>query len=241
MEVGGARGGDHVQDHPRAEPMEGAARPSAAGEPSDPCLARTAHTAQDNEALKVSLESSERIRKQQKELVVLLQRSNAVADNSVLSFGNSVSTIPRDADARSSGEFSAAPSADEHRSWLNGFSALSPHRPPLPTRREAVSFQDSQQPESERRTTAVVRRSKPREFSPLTGRRVDAPRRPVVALAPRSMTAPPRPAPLVAQRRGGTADDLGRPPKYPAAKASARPASAPASSSRTSRKSGSAR
>ena len=38
---------------------------------------RTHHTTQDHELVQVSLESSERIRKQQKELINLLQRSAA--------------------------------------------------------------------------------------------------------------------------------------------------------------------
>jgi hypothetical protein len=48
---------------------------------------------QDHDALKVSLESSERIRLQQKELITVLQKShNMMSESSVISF-NSLSTI----------------------------------------------------------------------------------------------------------------------------------------------------
>lgn len=48
---------------------------------------------QDNDALRVSLESSERIRVQQKELIAILQKSHAmISESSVVSF-NSMSSI----------------------------------------------------------------------------------------------------------------------------------------------------
>ena len=40
---------------------------------------------QENEALKISLESSERIYKQQKELISMLQRSQSIAETSIAS------------------------------------------------------------------------------------------------------------------------------------------------------------
>lgn len=66
------------------------------------------HLKQDIESLKLSLESSERIRKQQKELISLLQKSNAVSDNISIASLNSISTIP-----------SVTPSlmAAENKSW----------------------------------------------------------------------------------------------------------------------------
>jgi hypothetical protein len=80
--------------------------------------------AQDYESVKVSLESSERIRKQQKELINLLQRSHSLAvasdSGSVLSI-NSISTISHvgnngHADSRGT-DVSSASFAAENREW----------------------------------------------------------------------------------------------------------------------------
>jgi hypothetical protein len=83
---------------------------------------------QDYESVKVSLESSERIRKQQKELINLLQRSHSLAvasdSGSVLSF-NSMSSISHHggggnhnghADSRAT-DVSSASFAAENREW----------------------------------------------------------------------------------------------------------------------------
>lgn len=80
---------------------------------------------QENEALRVSLESSERIRKQQKDLIQLLQHTNSLVDKSAISLNSaaSMSTIhplPSANEAtRISHDFSAAaPSLEaENRSW----------------------------------------------------------------------------------------------------------------------------
>jgi len=92
------------------------------------------HSPQDYESVKVSLESSERIRKQQKELINLLQRSHSLAvasdSGSVLSF-NSISTISHHGGDGSGGvgnqhnghtgsrvtEVSSASFAAENREW----------------------------------------------------------------------------------------------------------------------------
>lgn len=83
------------------------------------------HLKQDHESLKISLESSERIRKQQKELINLLQRSHSVADlSSVVSF-NSISTNVTPIDNKSISSnitFSSSALAAENRPWLNNYS-----------------------------------------------------------------------------------------------------------------------
>lgn len=81
---------------------------------------------QDHESLRISLESSERIRKQQKELITLLQRSHSVnTDNmSVTSFASIPSSIatPRECMSAASG------ATAENRSWLsNNFHNQSMH------------------------------------------------------------------------------------------------------------------
>jgi len=83
------------------------------------------HLKQDHESLRISLESSERIRKQQKELINLLQRSHSVADlSSVVSF-NSISTNVTPIDNKSISSnitFSSSALAAENRPWLNNYS-----------------------------------------------------------------------------------------------------------------------
>jgi hypothetical protein len=83
------------------------------------------HLKQDHESLRISLESSERIRKQQKELISLLQRSQSVTDlSSVVSF-NSISTNATPIENRSISSnvtFSSSALAAENRPWLNNFS-----------------------------------------------------------------------------------------------------------------------
>jgi hypothetical protein len=78
------------------------------------------HLKQDHESLRISLESSERIRKQQKELINLLQRSHSVADlSSVVSF-NSISTNVTPIDNKSISSnitFSSSALAAENRPW----------------------------------------------------------------------------------------------------------------------------
>jgi hypothetical protein len=83
------------------------------------------HLKQDHESLRISLESSERIRKQQKELISLLQRSQSVTDlSSVISF-NSISTNATPIENRSLSSnvtYSSSALAAENRPWLNNFS-----------------------------------------------------------------------------------------------------------------------
>jgi uncharacterized protein YlxW (UPF0749 family) len=75
------------------------------------------HLKQEYESVKVSLESSERIRKQQKELINLLQKSHSIAvasdAGSVLSI-NSISTISH---AGNRHDVSSASFAAENREW----------------------------------------------------------------------------------------------------------------------------
>lgn len=82
------------------------------------------HLKQDHESLRISLESSERIRKQQKELINLLQRSHSVADlSSVVSY-NSISTNATPIDSKSISSnitFSSSALAAENRPWLNNY------------------------------------------------------------------------------------------------------------------------
>ena len=136
---------------------------------------------------------------------------------------------------------------------LNGLSALSPSRPPLPTYRaavptlhERVTFQDEYKP-SERAPSSS--RKIPKDYSRLTGNKVPVPetdstikarlgastRRPtLVAHAPRSLTTAPRDTSLVNLRRRSVKEEyeaagVSRPPKHPGD----RPMSAPAGGSRT--------
>jgi len=84
------------------------------------------HLRQDYESVKVSLESSERIRKQQKELINLLQKSHSIAvagdSGSVMSF-NSISTISHGGggggnhEGRTALDVSSASFAAENREW----------------------------------------------------------------------------------------------------------------------------
>lgn len=95
---------------------------------------------QDNEMLKVSLESSERVRAEQKDMMTRMHKSHALlGENSIISF-NSMSSISRrdEADSMQMPAHltmqSAQPSmmsmaALENRNWLNMASA---GRPPLP-------------------------------------------------------------------------------------------------------------
>ena len=79
---------------------------------------------QDYESIRVSLESSERIRKQQKELINLLQRSHSIGavasdTGSILSF-NSISSIgeaPANTSSRRAADLSSASLAAENREW----------------------------------------------------------------------------------------------------------------------------
>ena len=76
------------------------------------------HLKQDHESLRISLESSERIRKQQKELIHLLQRSQSVTDNMSVSSINSISSIatPRESLSAISSHITPSITA-ENRSW----------------------------------------------------------------------------------------------------------------------------
>ena len=71
---------------------------------------------QENDSLKTSLESSERIRVQQKELIHLLQKTNSIGDAISITSVGSISTIPSDKGNASA--VSLSPSiAAENRSW----------------------------------------------------------------------------------------------------------------------------
>lgn len=75
------------------------------------------HLKQDHESLQISLDSSERIRKQQKELIHVLQRSHSVSDNISI---KSISTIGSHVSGNISAQHSMTTSlAAENRSWLN--------------------------------------------------------------------------------------------------------------------------
>ena len=180
----------------------------------------------------------------------MLQRSSAAAENSMLSFANSVSTIhPKDSSLRGSGEFSAgSPSVDaENRSWLNGLAVLSPQRP-ISSRsgRERVTFSDEAQ-----YSKHPKKHRSGKDYSTLTGRRIvesaqglrrgasftDRPEatRALVTHPSRSLTSAPRESSTVHMRRTkgpavqGQTGSMNLPPKYPlAARGSAsRPSSAP--------------
>ena len=74
---------------------------------------------QDNESLKISLESSERIRQQQKELITVLQKSHAMMSesNSVASF-NSISSLSHKAENDSVGQSKLlTQTRTDHRDW----------------------------------------------------------------------------------------------------------------------------
>lgn len=82
---------------------------------------------QDHESLKISLESSERIRKQQKDLIKLLQRSSLVADQhltasaaaSVVSCADMNLSTMSVASAPTAAQLSSSSVAEQNRSWLN--------------------------------------------------------------------------------------------------------------------------
>ena len=82
------------------------------------------HLKQDHDSLRISLDSSERIRKQQKDLIALLQRSSSVADNASLdismnSGSGSGSASVSIASVGVSGSVSSRTLAAENRPWLN--------------------------------------------------------------------------------------------------------------------------
>jgi hypothetical protein len=147
---------------------------------------------------------------------------------------------------------------------LNGLAALSPRRPLPAPLREHVTFDESvkyfEKPvtKSSGRRAAVAEGSNKDYYSELTGRRAtdtshlsrksessafkpgNSKRSTSVALAARSMTAPPRDSSLVQHHRNHKIPasqppphlSHGRPPKYPSSKQSAsRPSSAPTTSS----------
>lgn len=72
---------------------------------------------QDNDALRISLESSERIRNQQKELIIVLQKSNAmIGESSILSF-NSMSSISHKPESAPVSVVPVDLLAQEHQQW----------------------------------------------------------------------------------------------------------------------------
>lgn len=184
----------------------------------------------------------------------MLQRSSAAAENSMLSFANSVSTIhPKESEIRGSGEFSAAsPSVEaENRSWLNGLTVLSPQRP-ISSRsgREHVTFSE------DLHSSKVPKKSRSsRDYSTLTGRRVTEASqglkrnaawtekteaaRSLVTHPSRSLTSAPRETPSIPLRRSRAqglshpTPSAALPPRYPipTKTISARPSSAPPRSS----------
>ena len=89
------------------------------------------HLKQDYESLKVSLDSSERIRKQQKELIHMLQRSHGAVDNVSVSSQNSVSSLatPRESLSAISAQTFTTSVHAENRAWLNTYSD---NNPPIP-------------------------------------------------------------------------------------------------------------
>lgn len=91
---------------------------------------------QDHEAVKTSLESSERIRLQQKELIQILQRTNNIAGDSSIASVQSISSISQKGDNSSiqsltamigssqpsNSIFSGMPSMGEAPNWYGQFS-----------------------------------------------------------------------------------------------------------------------